>query len=95
MNIVWSPEAIEDLTSLRDYIAEESPAGAQRVVLRILRTIEQVLPENPHLGRSGRVPGTRELVIPQTPYIVPYRLQRGTIQILRIYHSARRWPDSF
>jgi toxin ParE1/3/4 len=95
MNIVWSPEAIEDLISLRDYIAEESPTGAQRVVLRILRAIEQVLPDNPHLGRPGRVPGTRELVIPQTPYIVPYRLQRDAIQILRVYHSARRWPDSF
>jgi toxin ParE1/3/4 len=95
MNIVWSPEAIEDLISLRDYIAEESPAGALRVVLRILHTIEQVLPDNPHMGRSGRVPGTRELIIPQTPYIVPYRLQRDTIQILRVYHSARRWPDGF
>jgi toxin ParE1/3/4 len=41
------------------------------------------------------VPGTRELVIPQTPYIVPYRVQGHVIQILRAYHGARRWPDSF
>ena len=95
MNIVWSPEAIEDLVSLRTYIAEESPAGARRIVLRILQAIEDVLPENPHIGRPGRVPGTRELVIPQTPYIVPYRMQSETIQILRVYHGARRWPESF
>ena len=95
MNIIWSPEAIQDLMSLRAYIAEESSAGARRVVQRILHNVEYLLPENPHIGRSGRVPGTRELVIPQTPYIVPYRLQRETIQILRVYHSARRWPDSF
>jgi toxin ParE1/3/4 len=93
MNIVWSPEAIEDLISLRAYVAEESPVGARRIVLRIVQTIEHLLPDNPHIGRSGRVPGTRELVIPRTPYIVPYRVQRETIQILRIYHGARRWPD--
>jgi toxin ParE1/3/4 len=94
MNIIWSPEAIEDLNALRAYIAEESPAGARRIVLRILHDIERLLPDNPHIGRPGRVSGTRELVIPQTPYIVPYRVQRGAIQILRVYHSARRWPDS-
>ena len=95
MTIVWSPEAIEDLIALRAYIAEQSPAGAQRVVLRILHDIEHLLPDNPHMGRPGRVPGTRELVVPQTPYIVPYRVQGDAIQILRVYHSARRWPDSF
>jgi toxin ParE1/3/4 len=95
MNIVWSPEAIEDLVSLRAYIAEDNPVAARRLVLRIIQVIELVLPDNPHSGRPGRVPGTRELIIPRTPYVVPYRVQRDTLQILRIYHSARRWPDSF
>jgi toxin ParE1/3/4 len=94
MNIVWSPEAIQDLISLRAYIAE-SPAGARRIVSRILHDVENLLPDNPHIGRPGRVPGTRELVIPRTPYIMPYRMQGESIQILRVYHGARRWPDSF
>ena len=93
MNIIWSPEAIEDLVSLRAYISEEDPAAARRVVFRIIQSIEQLLPDNPQIGRAGRVPGTRELIIPRSPYIVPYRLQRTTIQILRVYHGARRWPD--
>jgi toxin ParE1/3/4 len=91
MKIVWSPEAIQDLISLRAYIAEESPAGAQRIVLRILHDVE----DNPQMGRPGRVPGTRELVIPRTPDIVPYRVQSATIQILRVFHGARRWPERF
>lgn len=95
MTVIWSPEAIEDLIALRAYIAEDDPAAARRVVLRIVASIEQLLPNNPHIGRPGRVPGTRELVIPRTPYIVPYRVQRSAIQILRVYHGARRWPDSF
>ena len=70
-------------------------AAARRIVLRILHDVERLLPDNPHMGRPGRVPGTRELVIAQTPTIVPYRVQREAIQILRVYHSARRWPDSF
>jgi toxin ParE1/3/4 len=71
MNIAWSPEAIEDLVSLRAYIAEDNPAAAERVVLHIVQNIEQLLPDNPNIGRAGRVPGTREFVIPRTPYIVP------------------------
>jgi len=94
MAIIWSPEAIDDLISLRTYVAKESPAGARRIVLRILHDVEHLLPDNPHIGRPGRVSGTRELVIPQTPYIVPYRVEGETIQILRVYHNARRWPDS-
>jgi toxin ParE1/3/4 len=95
VNIVWSSEAIRDLISLTAYIAEESPAGARRVVIRILQTVETLLPHNPQVGQPGRVPDTRELVIPRTPYIVPYRLQNQTIQILRVYHGAQRWPESF
>jgi toxin ParE1/3/4 len=95
MNIIWSPEAIQDLISLRAYVAEESPAGARRIVARILHDVEHLLPDNPQMGRPGRVPGTRELVIPQTPYIVPYRVQRSTLQILCVFHGARRWPGSF
>ena len=94
MNILWSPEAIEDLNSVRAYIAEYNPSAARTVVLHILHSIEQLLPDNPQIGRPGRVPGTRELVIPKTPFIVPYRSQRNVIQILRVYHGARRWPES-
>jgi len=90
MNILWSSEAIEDLTSLRAYMAEDNPAAAKRIVLHIMHNIERSLPDNQQLGRPGRVPGTRELVIAKAPFIVPYRLQRNVIQILRVYHGARR-----
>jgi toxin ParE1/3/4 len=95
MNIIWSPEAIGDLVSLRAYIAEDDPAAARGVVLHIIHNVEQLLPNHPQMGRPGRVPGTRELVIPKTPFLVPYRLQRNIIQILRVHHGARRWPENF
>ena len=71
MNILWSPEAIEDLNSLRAYIAQHNPSAARAVALHIAHSIEQLLPDNPQMGRPGRVPGTRELVIPKTPFIGP------------------------
>ena len=95
MNILWSPEAIEDLTSLRAHIAQDDPVAARGVALHFIHNFEQLLPDNPQMGRPGRVPGTRELVIPKTPFIVPYRLHRNAIQIMRVYHGARRWPESF
>jgi toxin ParE1/3/4 len=93
MNIRWSPQALRDLASVRAFVAEDDPAAAQRLVLRIVDAIETLLPEHPAIGRPGRVPGTRELVIPRTPYVVPYRVRRGTLQVLRVYHGARKWPD--
>ncbi len=95
MKIDWSPEAVEDLESIRAYVAQDSPVAATRLVLRIVLDVETQLPDSPHIGRPGRVSGTRELVISKTPYIVPYRVRGTTIQVLRVYHGARRWPDSF
>ena len=92
MNIL--PEAIEDLNSLRAYIARDNSSAARAVALHITHSIEQLLPDNPQMGRPGRVPGTRELVVPKTPFVVPYRVQRNIIQILRIYHGTRRWPEN-
>lgn len=94
MTIRWTDEAIDDLRSLHAFIAKDNPAAAQKVVLTIVEAVETLLPDNPQIGRPGRVNGTRELVISGTPYIVPYRLKAGIIQVLRVYHGARRWPDS-
>ena len=93
MNIKWSDEALEDLRSLHAYVAAENPAAAKELALTIIKAIETNLPETPNIGRPGRVNGTRELVITNTPYIVPYRIKSGVIQVLRVYHGARRWPE--
>ena len=93
MNIEWSDEALADLSSLHAFIAKDNPAAAQKVAMTIVESVETNLPDNPHIGRPGRVNGTRELVIKHAPYIVPYRIKSDTIQVLRVYHGARRWPD--
>lgn len=93
MTLQWSPESIQDLVSLRAHIAVDNPAAAKRVALHILDCVEHLLSENPQIGSPGRVPGTRELVIPKTRFVVPYRVRDHVVDVLRVYHHARRWPE--
>jgi toxin ParE1/3/4 len=95
MKISWSQEALIDLADLRAFIEADDPNAARRIVLAITNALNVDLSDNPALGHPGRIPGTRELVIPKTSVVVPYRLQHATLEILRVYHQARRWPDHF
>jgi plasmid stabilization system protein ParE len=49
--------------------------------------------ESANLGRPGRIAGTREFVVSETPYAVPYRVAGADVEILAVVHGARRWPD--
>lgn len=93
MQIKWLSKALQNLNSEAEYIAREDPAAARLVVQRIIDTIN-LLPNNPALGLPGRIHGTRELVIPNTRYIVPYRVKPRLqyIEILRVFHTSRRLP---
>jgi toxin ParE1/3/4 len=93
VRLVWSTESAEDLAALRAFIAADSPSAAKRVVRRIAEMAETLPPQNPEIGRRGRAPGTRELVISQTPFLVAYRVHNETVEVLRILHGAQRWPD--
>ena len=79
---------------MRAYIARERPAAAKRQVERILAAAVR-LERFPESGRPGRRPGTRELVVSQTPYLLPYRLRGELIEVLRVLHGRQRWPDAF
>ena len=92
MKIRLTNLAEKDLHSVEAYIRQENPAAAVETVLRILAAMKGLL-EFPNLGRPGRVPGTRELVVSSTPYIAAYRVRENVIWILRVFHSAQRWPD--
>jgi len=91
MKVVWFRRAIWDLESAKNYITQDNPVAAQQVVSRIKDAVS-LLSEQPGMGRLGRVPNTKELVVDQTPYILPYRVRDRRIEILRVLHAARRWP---
>lgn len=93
MEIIWLRRAVNDLTALRHYIGKDNSDAAYRISVRLLEAVAR-LARHPAMGRPGRVPGTRELVIPGTPYIVPYRVRGGKLEILRVLHANQRWPGS-
>ncbi len=93
-SVVWLQEATEDLKIIGSYIAQKSPKAAYEVLVKIKAAADS-LSHNPEIGRVGRVKWTRELVINNIPYILPYIVTEKNIQILAVMHTARKWPDEF
>ena len=91
MTIVWSPRAIEHLAHLREYIAHDNPNAANRIAGALLEAVER-LAQLPNLGRAGRVAGTREIVVPGTPYVIPYRLRGDRLEVVAVFHARQKWP---
>ena len=94
MITVWSPRGVEHLAHLRSYIARDNPKAANQIAGTLLDAVER-LAELPNLGRPGRVAGTRELVVPGTPYVIPYRLRGDRLEVIgsgyvAIYDHTRR-----
>lgn len=94
--IEWSEQALKDRENIFDFISRENAQAAVNVDLRIREQLSQltIFPES---GRKGRFPGTRELNISETPFIVVYQLlvidlkDSNKIRLLRVFHSARQW----
>ena len=91
MTVVWSPRAIGHLAAIRDYIARENPGAAARTATTLLAAVDR-LAALPNLGRPGRVSGTRELVVPGTQYVIPYRVRGERLEIIAVFHGRQRWP---
>jgi toxin ParE1/3/4 len=93
MEVIWFKRAIQDLVLAKEYIAKDNTNATISTVQRI-RDKVNLLCEQQSIGRLGRIPNTRELVIDKTPYILPYRVRDNKVEILRVLHSSRRWPTS-
>jgi addiction module RelE/StbE family toxin len=88
----WLRAALENLNAVAEYISRDSPVAAARTVAAIVNAVEN-LKRFPASGRPGRVSGTRELVVSGTPCIVPYRVRGDVVQLIRVFHAARKWPS--
>lgn len=94
MKIVWSLFAISDREAIFNYIEADSPRAAARIDDLIEAQVD-ALAAFPEIGRPGRVAGTRELVIQQTPYVVAYQIENDVVKALRVLHGAQQWPSEF
>ncbi len=91
MHLRWTVPAAQDLYKITRYIRRDNPTAAREVAKTIYDGCDN-LASFPHVGRKGRIRGTRELVFPGLPYIVVYRIQEEAVEIARIYHGAQDWP---
>jgi addiction module RelE/StbE family toxin len=94
MRVRWTRPALNDLEGIGDYVAKGNPVAAARLVARIFDHVD-ALSEHPKMGRIGRVSGTREFVVSDTPFVVPYRIRGDEVEVLAVFHAARRWPKTF
>lgn len=91
MKIKLTQLAAKDLQSTKDYIRQDKPKAAFAVSKLVVEAIENIV-AFPSMGRAGRVPNTKELVVGGTPLIVVYQIRQDTLYIVRIIHTARKWP---
>lgn len=92
MRLRYTLRARADLVEIYEYIAQENPQAASRVI-QIIRKAAEALQQNPLVGRAGRVAGTRELTVGRFPFMLAYRVMAEEVQILSVIHTARIWPE--
>ncbi len=92
MKVEWLPIAERNRQNQIAYVAERNPSAALDIGDAIESSVLR-LSSHPHSGRLGRIAGTRELVLPGTPYVIAYRVEGDSIVILRLLHGAQQWPS--
>jgi toxin ParE1/3/4 len=94
MEVVWLKGAVTDLDEIATYLAERNPAAAAKTAAA-LHDAASLLGDHPRMGRKGRVPGTRELVVSRLPFVIAYRVRRDRLEVLRVIHGRRHWQTAF
>lgn len=94
MKVRWTMPAANQLGNIFEHIADDNRVAAERTVRRIHEAIRRT-GGMPYSGRVGRVPGTREIVVASTPYVIAYRIVEKTIHVLAVLHGAQDWPQTF
>ena len=91
MRVRWTPAAADDFENIANYLFEQPPENAARLIREIYRA-PKGLESFPKRGRVGKKEGTRELVLPSLPYVIIYRVTSESVYILRVLHGSQDWP---
>ena len=91
--LIWSPQSLRDLESIRDYVAADSPRYATLVVARIIQGVERLasFPESGRVVPERSDPQLREVIV--RPYRVVYRLRPGVVEIATVFRASRLFPE--
>lgn len=92
MRVRWSAQALGEIEAVIESVAQDKPAAAVKLAVRIFDAVETILADNPMARRPGRVADTRELIVPAS-CIVAYQVGDTTVDILTYRHAARLLPE--
>ncbi|MFM6845117.1 MAG: type II toxin-antitoxin system RelE/ParE family toxin [Dolichospermum sp.] len=92
MQVKWLRRALRNLEQARNYVFQENPTAAQELIIKIQNAANQ-LEKYPFMGKSGRVEGTKELIISNSPYMIIYRVKEESVEVLRILHTSKCYPE--
>ena len=84
----YRPSALADLDAIHDFIAQDNPPAARRVVSHIQDSIRRLC-LFPHSGRDSNVADTYELVVPRSRYIATYVVVEDHVEVVGVFHAAR------
>jgi toxin ParE1/3/4 len=59
---------------------------------QLVQESASMLSDWPELGKPGRVPKTKELVVAKTPFILVYDISGKRVRIMRVLHGAQKYP---
>ncbi|ABC93472.1 hypothetical conserved protein (plasmid) [Rhizobium etli CFN 42] len=93
MIVSWLQQTLLDREHQLRHVFAQNPKAA--IALDdVIRHQAKMLADHPEAGRSGRLEGTRELVIPRTAFLLIYRIDKKAqrVEILRLLHGAQHWP---
>ncbi len=94
MRVEWLKTALKNLDDTAAYIALDNPQAAQAFMIEVRASVQR-LAQFPSMGREGRIPGTREWPLPDLPYLIPYHIRNGRLQVLRVFHTRRVPPNQW
>lgn len=89
MQIKWLRTTLANLDAEACFIAANNPKAPRLIVRQTFHSVA-LLAGQPHPGREF---GTRELLVPNSRYLIPYRVRDGLIEVLRVFHMSRRRPE--
>ena len=90
MRLFWTEPANEARVAIIQRIAEVDIVAALAMDALFVSATERLL-EYPFSGKTGRISGTRELVVHEH-YVLVYETSDDTIYILMVLHTSRQWP---
>lgn len=94
MKTILLAQARSDIHQAVDYIRKDNPSAANNLIMAVQKSL-RLIEKNPNIGRLYPEDGTREWSVPKWPYVIPYRINGDTVEVLRLWHTKRDKPENW